>query len=69
MTVEIRQLVIRGVVERRPEAAPPAPTVDPFLSFLPPPSASAPHQAPSQAAIVDACVREVLRRLERSRER
>jgi hypothetical protein len=57
MTVEIKQLIVRAVVETRPNAAiappEPAPRVEP-----------ANHEA-----FVAACVREVLRELNRAKER
>jgi hypothetical protein len=56
MTIEIRQLVIRAVVQAPASQVRPAPT-----RAAPP--------APSQDEIVAACVREVLRRLGRARER
>ena len=60
MAIEIRQLVIRAVVEAgpRPEAAARQP---------PPPPADQADR--SNEALLAACVREVLRELRRSRER
>lgn len=58
MPVEIKELVIRAVVEPRPQT--PAPQVEPVQ----------PQWSDSdQEAIVAACVKEVLRTLQRSRER
>lgn len=75
MTIEIKQLIIRAVADGRREPAGPA--VAPPAAVTPaawpaPASASAMHgAAPGEErdAIVAACVREVLRRLERKRER
>jgi hypothetical protein len=71
MTIEIKQLVIRAIVDGRGESSPPrtgAPVVrapEPIRRSRPDPA------APSQDrdAIVAACVREVLRKLKRSQER
>ncbi|MBK8260446.1 MAG: hypothetical protein IPK80_03810 [Nannocystis sp.] len=68
MTIEIRQLLIRAVVEARPAA--PAPLTLP--SGAPTPTAPPPAQpapAPDHDALVAACVREVLRELRRASER
>lgn len=59
MPIEIRELVIRAVVDGRPAA--PAPG-------LPAPAQSA-TPAPDLDALVARCVRDVLRELRRSRER
>lgn len=58
MTVEIKQLIIRAVVESRHDPVGAA-------------EASTPGRAPPEdrQALVAACVREVLRQLERSRDR
>ena len=56
MPVEIKELVIRAVIEPRAKPA----TVPPLAS----PSLGRDHDA-----IVAACVKETLRRLDRSRER
>lgn len=64
MTIEIRQLVIRAVVDprQRPAAGPDAPAPD-----APPPAAPlAPHE---RDALVAACAREVMRALKKARER
>lgn len=71
MTIEIRQLVIRAIVESHgasDEGGRAAPT--PPLDARP----RSPAQTPTQAlldreALVAACVREVLRELRRSTER
>lgn len=69
MTIEIRQMVIRAVVDRKPEPTlavePPRPGAFFGTSY----AASAPAPAVQQDALVDAVVRQVLRKLERSRER
>jgi hypothetical protein len=70
MTIEIKQLVIRAVADGRREHA--AQSVAPHTVAAPAP---VPHEpsplsaGADQEAIVAACVREVLRKLERSRER
>jgi hypothetical protein len=70
MTIEIRQLVIRAVVDAGAADAPDAlPGMRPRER-----AAAAPPAAPGtlpadSAALVSACVREVLRQLERSRDR
>lgn len=69
MTVEIRQMVIRAVVERRPEPALQIQPPRPGLNFGSTSVAPGPLPPPQQDALVAACVREVLRQLERSRER
>lgn len=68
MTIEIRQLIVRAVVERpRPETAnPPAPAAGPVARTRPGPAADR-REEPRD--LVAACVREVLRRLEQARER
>lgn len=69
MTIEIRQLVIRAVVDRKAEpvglveARAGAPLLAPAYA------SAAPAASGQQDALVAACVREVLRQLERSRER
>lgn len=70
MTIEIRELVIRAVVDAR-GAAPP-PTDHPFAPPPAPGAAAAPDpvRAPEdREALVARCVREVLRELRRARER
>lgn len=70
MTIEIKQLVIRAVVDSRSESA--SPTTGALIARAPEPARSQPYPAaPGQdrEAIVAACVRDVLRKLERSRER
>lgn len=73
MTIEIKQLVIRAVVDssRTPAVGPGSST--PFIPPGPPtPIQAQVHPAAlddQREAIVAACVREVLRKLERSRER
>ena len=61
MTVEIKQLIVRAVVEAtadtRAAAARPEPHVDPRLGPL------------DRDALVAACVREVLREINRAKER
>jgi hypothetical protein len=67
VTIEIRQLIVRAVVERgraeQPRAAAPTPPTEPLRR-----NAAEAHRAASPDP-VEACVREVLRRLERARER
>ncbi len=72
MTIEIKQLVIRAVVEPslRPSPVLGASVTNLSPAQLPPPPT--PHPAAAEErreAIVAACVREVLRKLERARER
>lgn len=69
MTIEIRQLVIRAVVERRPEPPQPAVSAPVRTWGRTAPAASRPDAAPQDDALVAACVREVLRKLDRARER
>lgn len=59
MPVEIKELVIRAVVEPRGQRA---------VVETPPPPDSSPSRE-DREAIVQACVKRVLRILERSRER
>ncbi|HWN70703.1 MAG TPA: DUF5908 family protein [Haliangium sp.] len=70
MTIEIKQLIIRAVADgRREQGQHPA---VPLAVVAPAPVRAEPHPtAPGQdrEAIIAACVREVLRKLERSRER
>lgn len=70
MTIEIRQLIIRAVVDERSAiAASPVherPSPEPFFNQ---PAPAPERLAEDRQAIVSACVREVLRRLERARER
>lgn len=67
MTIEIRQLVVRAVVEGRP-AEPRARAADrrgrPGAAV-----ASSALPCEDRESLLGACVREVLRRLERTRER
>jgi hypothetical protein len=66
MTIEIKQLIVRASAEPEPERASereraldvPAPTAAP--GFLP---------REARAALIASCVREVLRELERTRQR
>jgi hypothetical protein len=72
MAIEIRQLVIRAVVDEGARSSTPRSDAGP-----PSPMRSATRERPETAseladerqAIVNACVREVLRKLERARER
>ena len=70
MTIEIRQLVIRAVVDERaaavPAAAPHGLADARSGDSLAGPAALAPDDS---QALVTACVNEVLRRLEQSRDR
>jgi hypothetical protein len=77
MAIEIRQLVIRAVVDEgrssmaRPDAGQSVPAARPALrehSDMAPAGLGA-LAAEERQAIVNACVREVLRKLERARER
>jgi len=66
MTIEIRQLVIRAVVEPPAgDAAPSSPAIWPDDEARP---AAALDEVQRQALLAD-CVREVMRRLARERER
>lgn len=70
MTIEVRQLVIRAVVSPAPASSVvPLETSQPFS----PPEKRAPstHEASplQQDALVAACVREVLRKLQRAQQR
>jgi hypothetical protein len=71
MTIEIRQLVIRAVVQ--PDQAPRSSTWTDSASGRPLSSPQAADDSVSREAILDGlvatCVRTVLRRLERSRDR
>jgi hypothetical protein len=70
MTIEIKQLIIRAIVDGRREHAP-HPS-GPLAVTAPGPARPQPHPAThgeNREAIVATCVREVLRRLERSHER
>jgi hypothetical protein len=70
MTIEIKQLVIRAVADGRREH--PLYPAGPRVAPAPVPSrTSPPPRTPEEdrEALVAACVREVLRKLERSRER
>ncbi len=64
MTVEIKELVIRAVVEPGADAKNAASEAE-----LARRSPGGGERLPEQSAIVAACVREVMRRLEKSRER
>jgi hypothetical protein len=62
VTIEIRQLVIRAVVEpRRADVRPQAPAA--------PPAAEAAHVMPDRDDIIAECARVVLRELRKGRER
>lgn len=66
MTIEIRQLVIRAVVEAPPaDAAPSSPARWPDDA----PRPAAPLDDAQRQALLADCVREVMRRLARERER
>ena len=68
MTIEIRQLVIRATAEARPAAPLPAPASGERSAVHV--GASASPAAPiDHDALVDTCVRRVLRELRRSQER
>jgi hypothetical protein len=70
MTIEIKQLIIRAVADGRSEQAPHS--AGPLAIASPAPARPEPYPStPGQdrEAIVAACVREVLRKLERSRDR
>lgn len=66
MTIEIKQLVIRAVADAHP--ADTAHRAGPLVA-APAPAPHRPMPAAERESIVAACVREVLRKLERSRER
>jgi hypothetical protein len=70
MTIEIRQLVIRATVHPSPDAST-SPTGAAIAASSP--GMAAPDASAAQDALLDnlvaTCVRTVLRRLERSRER
>jgi Family of unknown function (DUF5908) len=72
MTIEIKQLVIRAVAEGGRESTA-ARSHDPFVPpIMSTPTRSEPHPfdlVDQREAIVAACVRAVMRKLERSRER
>ena len=70
MTIEVRELVIRAIVEGRPARAQLG-TAEPALPGPPPASAGAgaPFTAEDREAVVARCVREVLRELRKSRGR
>ncbi len=71
MTIEIKQLIIRAVAEGPSQRASPAVGHEPRPLQTGAP-AREPHPvdlAEQREAIVAACVREVMRKLERSRER
>lgn len=71
MTIEIKQLIIRAVADGRRDAALAEGRVGAVTSPTPRFAHEAERAAPARdhEAIVAACVREVLRRLERARER
>jgi hypothetical protein len=75
MTIEIRQLVIRAVVDdggRSSSGTPHASLSEPrgaASQARPTPETSLELGADERQALVNACVREVLRKLERARER
>ena len=64
MTIEIKQLVVRAVVEPRPAATPRPPPV-PAEARTPP----SPDLAVDRDALVAECARLVLRELRRGRDR
>lgn len=71
MTIEIRQLIIRAIVEAAPDGDSPA---APRLHAAPGPASAGPTAAPpldptDRQSLVAACVREVLRELKRASER
>jgi Family of unknown function (DUF5908) len=69
MTIEIRQLIIRAVVQEAPEAVPGG-AVGPAAGSPPaPPPAWPGLPEEERRALMAACVREVLRKIERARER
>jgi hypothetical protein len=65
MTIEIRQLVIRASVQTPPES-PPSPRAPVSPQPPPPPSGLTPQQYES---LVRACVRAVMRKLDKNRSR
>lgn len=72
MTIEIKQLIIRAVADPGRDRPSPLAAVAPFVQGAA--AAVRPDVHPTvmsdqREAIVAACVREVLRKLERSRER
>jgi Family of unknown function (DUF5908) len=72
MTIEIKQLIIRAVADGRREQAGHSPGPLAAQSSGPARPEPEPYRAApgeDRDAIVAACVREVLRKLERSRER
>lgn len=70
MTIEIRQLIIRAVVESPPGAAGRgAVTIDPPVAEVRMENKAAPALASDRSALVAACVREVLRELKKARGR
>lgn len=71
MTIEIKQLIIRAVADgRREQGHAPGPlAVDAPGLARPEPGTYRAAPGEDRDAIVAACVREVLRKLERSRER
>jgi hypothetical protein len=68
MAIEIRQLIVRAVVESRPAAAIPAPTRSTAAAAVGGPSPAA-VAGPDRDALIAACVQEVLRELRKGRER
>lgn len=74
MTVEIKQLIIRARVDATPSAARAEPARMATPQLAAPATSMSPGLSSEQLerereAIVAACVREVMRRLERKRER
>jgi hypothetical protein len=75
MAIEIRQLVIRAVVDEgrssmaRPDVGPPSPATGSTMREHSNMASTPELGADERQAIVNACVREVLRKLERARER
>jgi hypothetical protein len=69
MTIEIKQLIIRATVQARPEGAQPAAAIA-AASAEPRRREVGPLvPADQRAALVSACVREVMRELRKARER
>jgi hypothetical protein len=70
MTIEIKQLVIRAVVERKAERKEAGAGQQPTASFEPPRRSTAPQRdAFDRHALVADCARIVLRELRKERER
>jgi hypothetical protein len=70
MTIEIHQLIIRAVVDEGAASAHAAPTTEAPPAALPAGTATGtPGPQEDRQALLASCVREVMRRLERARER